>query len=765
MTQPKEFYAFISYKREDEKWAKWLQDKLEHYKFPTNLNGRTDLPKHIRPTFRDVTDLKPGLLAEEINNALRNSEWLIVVCSPRSAKSPWVCKEAQTFIDLGRADHIIPFVIEGNPFSNDPATECYPDALLSLTGSQELLAANINEMGRDAAAIKVVARMFNLRFDSLWQRYEREQKKIQRIKMSIISICLLVAVGITGWIVHQNGLLKEKDWKMMENQARAVAEKANHLIDEGDSYLARLLAVEILPKDLQHPNRPYTVEAEAVLRKAWACGDAIFHGHTTNAMAVAFSPDDKYIVSGSTDNTIRVWDVQTGLCVDTLLGHTGMVDYVSYSPDGMKIISSARDSTARLWDVSNSSCLRTLKNAIRPVRSVFFMDLGQKAVFSREGMVVTFWNLTNGKSRDCTLQPYGFFRYAPLYCEKDAIIAVSGSNQIKMMSLESKVLLQSLECDFEVKCLCVNSTGEVLVAMSEDEEAVIWNLKEGKCLHKLKGYRDFRMPPVLSSDGSLLAMLSHYGVMNIVDVKTGKLIKEINQTLRFDFERASFSHDNSYISAACTDGTIRIWETGAHNSAVYGYVGNDDVFPDESSQKDRVESPDGKYEARINDDNSMRVIEISDSTNVKNLSGHNAIITSMVFSPDGKLLASSSLDATIRLWDVQSGECIRQLKENNFAVNCVQFSSDGKKLVSHSGDYGTIRVWDISTGYCLFQTKGMPMVRNLCFTNGDRQIVFKSYGQLNAIDFPPLQELIDQTRERFKNRQLTPEERRKYYLE
>lgn len=59
MEKPKEYYAFISYKREDEKWAEWLQNKLEHYKFPTNLNGRTDLPKNIRPTFRDVTDMTP----------------------------------------------------------------------------------------------------------------------------------------------------------------------------------------------------------------------------------------------------------------------------------------------------------------------------------------------------------------------------------------------------------------------------------------------------------------------------------------------------------------------------------------------------------------------------------------------------------------------------------------------------------------------------------------------------------------------------------
>lgn len=121
MAQEKEYYAFISYKREDEEWAKWLQETLEHYKFPTNLNGRTDLPKYIRPTFRDVTDLTPGLLAEEIDKALRNSEWLIVVCSPRSAKSSWVGKEAQMFIILERADYIITHVLEGYSFSIDVA--------------------------------------------------------------------------------------------------------------------------------------------------------------------------------------------------------------------------------------------------------------------------------------------------------------------------------------------------------------------------------------------------------------------------------------------------------------------------------------------------------------------------------------------------------------------------------------------------------------------------------------------------------------------
>lgn len=202
-SESKKYFAFISYQRKDEKWAKWLQNKLEHYRFPTNLNGHSDLPKRIIPIFRDVTDSAPGVLEEVISGALRNSIWLIVVCSPRSAQSIWVGKEAQSFIDMGRSDHIIPFIIDGKPFSDDPQTECFPDSLLNLTGSRELLGANIHEMGREAAAIKVVARMFGLDFDALWQRRNREKKRNRVISTILLVLLLLIGFRVVSYVSTQ----------------------------------------------------------------------------------------------------------------------------------------------------------------------------------------------------------------------------------------------------------------------------------------------------------------------------------------------------------------------------------------------------------------------------------------------------------------------------------------------------------------------------------------------------------------------------------
>ena len=237
------YFAFISYKREDEKWAKWLQHKLEHFKLPYNLNGRTDLPKEIRPVFRDQSELAGGVLAEEIQNALENSKYLIVICSPRAAQSQWVGKEVQSFISMGRIDRIIPFIVGGTVRAQNSEDECFPFALLNLPPNQELLGINIDEMGRDAAAVKVVARMFGLKFDTLWQRHERERKKRKNWVVAACVAGFLAMVGIAGWIwkqnieiKNQNQEIKEKNWKMMENQSRFIAKTANELVNEGDSY-------------------------------------------------------------------------------------------------------------------------------------------------------------------------------------------------------------------------------------------------------------------------------------------------------------------------------------------------------------------------------------------------------------------------------------------------------------------------------------------------------------------------------------------------
>lgn len=120
---------------------------------------------------------------------LELSQYLIVICSPEAAKSEWVGKEIDSFISMGRTGNIIPFIISGEPNSTIPENECFHPVLKEKT--PELFGINIHETGKEQAFIKVVAKLMNLRFDALWQRHRRVQKRNRVIAVCVATLTLL----------------------------------------------------------------------------------------------------------------------------------------------------------------------------------------------------------------------------------------------------------------------------------------------------------------------------------------------------------------------------------------------------------------------------------------------------------------------------------------------------------------------------------------------------------------------------------------------
>lgn len=311
------YLAFISYKREDEKWAKWLQHKLEHYKLPTSVRKTNlSLPERLRPVFKDTTDLAGGVLEKTIKEALNSSKYLIVICSPRAAQSPWVCKEVQEFINSGREKYIIPFIIDGEPNSFNKEAECFPKNLKDLSGARELLGININEMGRNAAVIKVVSRMFNLYFDTLWQRAKREQKYKRLALMLIFIILIIISSAVSFYISHQNYIIKETNVKMKENRARWVAEMATNLVDDNNSYLAQLILLEVIPQKTSK-DLPYVAEAEKALFYALNKNSKKLTRSNIYFENIGWSIDDRYII-GRTDDEKYIWDSKNGELLESL---------------------------------------------------------------------------------------------------------------------------------------------------------------------------------------------------------------------------------------------------------------------------------------------------------------------------------------------------------------------------------------------------------------------------------------------------------------
>ncbi|MBM3301269.1 MAG: toll/interleukin-1 receptor domain-containing protein, partial [Deltaproteobacteria bacterium] len=194
-----QYWAFVSYKRNDpggdkrpdEKWAKWIQRKVENYPLPRGLRKqRPDLPKFLRPICRDVTEFGMGYVEDEIRKRLSQSHSLIVVCSPRAAKSRYVNREVRHFIELDREKWILPFIIDGKPDSRDPGQQCYPSAL-----QQGILGASLEEEGKQRALVRIVAGMSGLGFDQLWQRHRR-RGRLKKAAIAAVLVVMAVACGL-----------------------------------------------------------------------------------------------------------------------------------------------------------------------------------------------------------------------------------------------------------------------------------------------------------------------------------------------------------------------------------------------------------------------------------------------------------------------------------------------------------------------------------------------------------------------------------------
>lgn len=218
------YYAFISYSHEDTEFAQLIQKKLTEYKLPSVIRKANPLlPGNVRPIFRDATNLTTGKLKETLHSELEHSKFLIVLCSPNSARpndenKHWVNNEVQHFIELGRSESIIPVIVGGEPHAANPEEECFCPALLSLPGGDELLGIDIRSgkkkslsFGRalkrklgipdeddleEKATVHIVAKMLGLGVDDLWgwDKKARKRKAYARLfSAATIFVCMLMA--------------------------------------------------------------------------------------------------------------------------------------------------------------------------------------------------------------------------------------------------------------------------------------------------------------------------------------------------------------------------------------------------------------------------------------------------------------------------------------------------------------------------------------------------------------------------------------------
>ncbi|KAF7958605.1 hypothetical protein EAE96_002145 [Botrytis aclada] len=393
----------------------------------------------------------------------------------------------------------------------------------------------------------------------------------------------------------------------------------------------------------------FSVTPQAIFKvQAVSRCSATIPGHGESILVTQFSPaSSSRMVSGSGDNTARIWDCDTGTPVHTLKGHTSWVMAVSWSPDESRVATGSMDNTVRIWDP------KTGKQIGSPMKGH------------------SKW-VTNLAWEPYHVQKPGEPRLAS--SSKDSTVRVWLVNQQKID------LVLSGHRD-TVSCVKWGGTGFIYTS-SRDKTVKVWNAKDGTLAHSLNAHAHWINHLALSTE--FVLRTGYFDHTGKVPATEEEKVKKANDR----FLKASTIQGEvvERLVTASDDFTMYLWEPSKQMKPIAKMTGH-------QKQVNHVAfSPDGLLIASCGFDNHTKVWNARDGKFINTLRGHVAPVYQCAFSADSRLLVTCSKDTTLKVWDMATHKLAKDLPGHKDEVYAVDWSPDGEKICSGGADKA-VRVW------------------------------------------------------------------------
>lgn len=643
------YAAFISYSHADDRGvAAAIQAGLHRF-------ARGWMQVRALRVFRDKSTLaaSAGLWAA-LRDALRNSQFLVLIASPQAAASAGVARELEWWCADRPASNILIVVADGNVAWDAAAgdfdwarTTALPRALQGVFADEPLhidlrWAPSAARLSLDDArflnAIADLASPLHGRpKDELIGEDVSQHRRARRIRAAAVTLLTVLAVALS--IAAVLALIQRNT--ALIAQSRFLADMSAQELEAGDPVTAMHLAMNALPAGGGLLARPLVPGAEAALYRALLDNrqQRVLSGHTDDVEGVMFSPDGTRLLSHGRDRTARIWDVERGVEIGIVKpeGQSELVE-ATFCGSGDRVLVVYDDGSARFWtptEISGASfSLRAPENERQPGSEPF-----GEAIDSQTSAV-----LLGITSRG--LRPV--FRMFDAYVSPDCSV-VAAKDEVALTYIwetsgPRRVRRVGVRNDWPL-LLAAHPGGLRLITRTGDGRQLLWDARTGSLVSSM----DARAPESLFA-----AVKSTFRAMDPALLnKFMALIKDIP-----DFE------------STMNELRVPISTSAVASSAAVAATSTNAI---------------------------VHIIDLQTGRREAQLRGHESVVTTMHFSADGRRLITTSIDGTARMWDVKAAETIRILRGRpGEVIRQARFSDDGSLIITLSGLGAWL--WNAATG-------------------------------------------------------------------
>ncbi|EIW80774.1 WD40 repeat-like protein [Coniophora puteana RWD-64-598 SS2] len=454
-----------------------------------------------------------------------------------------------------------------------------------------------------------------------------------------------------------------------------------------------------------------------------------FTGHESGINTISYSPDGKSIATGSGDNTIRVWDANSGRQVgNTMRGHTNDVYNISYSPSGNSLVSCSHDGTVRFWDITGAggAYAKTLGLKESLVRVAKYSLDGRYIATGGMDETLKIWD-TREERLKAEYHGHTMWVFSAAWHPSGKRLATSSMDKkVRVFDLtKPNVVSLLIEGHRDnVNSLMYSPDGNFLASGANDCTVRLWDVPTGKAVKSpFRGHKRDVRSVAWSPDSTRIVSGAGDYTVRVWDASTGQTL--FNGALyahKIDIRSISYCSDGRFFASADGSGRVQVWdaltgkpslpllsdeelssckESARHNN------GDDtrDSKPGEMRAGASISAiawfSDGKRFATAGEEPVVRIWSANTGMQIGEITGHHETINALSISADGTKLATASDDHTVLLFDTRSMHLlVDPLTGHKGAVYVVKLTPDGTRVVSGGHD-NTVRLWDARTGRAL----------------------------------------------------------------